>query len=701
MKVGIIGTGEISTYHATFLREIKEVDIVAICDQNISIAREMGERFGIKGAYSDYREMIEKAKPDVVHILTPPMFHARMAVDALKRGCHVLVEKPMALSFQDAVDMVAASEATGKVLSVCEMYHFDPAMIRARHILEEGLIGKIFYMESYWFTNIGESNAYSTKGNGSGWAYSLPGEVFGNFLEHPVYLQRDLLGKVKQVNSLGWKIGNNPFLKYDELRINLIGQETTGCIVASLNGKPRINTLRLYGTEGIMNVDISNMTVTMSKNWNVPSFVSKGINNLSQSYGLVRDTVATSFSILCKKIKARQGLRSFIKEFYMGLSSSTPHRLLDAKKALETVKLVNEIWNSLAANELEAKHFECKHVNTFCLIDSNIDQADKRPRILVTGASGFLGRYLVNELLKNNVVVRVMIRKIDKTLEENSNVEIVYGDVRNAECVDQAVNGVNTIYHLASITTNRGSWQRFEETNVNGTRNLLEAACRFGVDKFVFVSSVVIYGFNKRKDKLMVSEHDGYGVDLVGYSYYARSKVEADKLVTKYYKEKGLNTVILRPGIIFGPGGKNVLKDKYLIFGAKHKTWPYIYVKNVIDALLLAGSSRASVGQAYNVVADEQPTQGAFVGKIKQYMKTRGVSFFTPTWMLYLMACLFEFLSARKHSDTSPPFGKYHYRAIVRNLVYDNSKIKNDLGWRPAISIDEGIRQTIKYFRPS
>jgi 2-alkyl-3-oxoalkanoate reductase len=702
LKVAIIGAGEIAGYHLQVLKEIKSIDVCAICDVDLARAKALGSLHGVKSSYNSPAEMMAQERPHVVHVLTPPEFHASISIEAMESGSHVLVEKPMALSHKDASKMVSAAERTGKHLAICEMFLFDPVVIRARKMLAQGAIGQLLHAESYWFTDIsGNSNAYALKGSGSGWAHRLPGGVFANFLDHPVYLQRDLLGKIETIDTTSKKVGLNPFVPYDELRVNLSGNDKTGYIVASLNGKPRINLLRLYGTEGVIAADMSNLTITTLKSSRLPSFISKGLGNLTLSYELARDTVATTTAILRKKVKARQGLRTFLNTFYTRLNNQSidfdDASIFNCVKAAETIRILENIWQSMASQGDKSERLPPKsYIDHSCRYDTN-ENSNQRPRkVLVTGAGGFLGNHLVRELLKKDDVVRIITRKIDKEFEQHKNVEVLYGDIRNQEVTEKAVDGVDIIYHCAAITTNKGPWQNFLDTNINATRNLLDAAVKFGVQRFVFVSSVTVYGFSKVRGNQPIRENDAHGNGLPFYSYYAKSKIEAEKLVWEYYRSKQLPVVILRPGVIFGFKGKNTFQTGKIIFGAKHKILPYVYVKDVAAALMLAGTSDTAVGNAYNVVGDEQPTQGEFKQKISRTIGVDQTGVFLPRPIMYIPALLFEFYSKRKKADSSPPFNLFFYKSLVRDLRYDNHRIKEELGWVPSYSIEDGIRETLQ-----
>ena len=138
MKIGIAGAGEIGAYHIAFAKEIKGVEVISICDVNRKRADKLATRFGINASYDNLAEMLKNSKIDVVHILTPPKTHSELAIEAMNAGCHVLVEKPMAISVEEGEMMVEAAMKNSVQLSICHMYLFDPIIQR---LLEMDLAG--------------------------------------------------------------------------------------------------------------------------------------------------------------------------------------------------------------------------------------------------------------------------------------------------------------------------------------------------------------------------------------------------------------------------------------------------------------------------------------------------------------------------------------------------------------------------------
>ena len=142
-KVGIIGCGRISPFHGMPAKSQENATVVACCDLDIAKAKDRAKLFGCKQAYTNFEEMITKEKLDVVHICLPHYLHSPVAVRAMELGCHVLTEKPMAISMQQAEDMVAASKKSGKTLGVIFQNRYNAGSQLLKKCIENGMLGKI------------------------------------------------------------------------------------------------------------------------------------------------------------------------------------------------------------------------------------------------------------------------------------------------------------------------------------------------------------------------------------------------------------------------------------------------------------------------------------------------------------------------------------------------------------------------------
>jgi predicted dehydrogenase len=189
MKASIVGCGLNSDYHINFAKDYPGLDIIGVVDQNIDRAKMCAAAQSIPAAFSSIKDLVEHQKPDVIHIVTPPLTHFSLAKQAIQSGCHVLIEKPMTLNPKDAKILFDLADKHGVMLCTMHNHFFDPCMLKARELIKSGKAGKIINIESYYGLNtkIDAFRKYPAP-NILPWIYSLPGGVFHDFMAHPLYV---------------------------------------------------------------------------------------------------------------------------------------------------------------------------------------------------------------------------------------------------------------------------------------------------------------------------------------------------------------------------------------------------------------------------------------------------------------------------------------------------------------------------------
>ncbi len=181
-KVGIIGCGRIAPFHGMPAKAQDCVNLTAVCDVVKAHAADRAKLFGTKKTYSDYEEMIRKEKLDVVHICLPHYLHAPVAIRAMELGCHVLTEKPMAISYQQAADMVKASRKTGKTLGVIFQNRYNAGSRLVKRALASGSLGKV--LSARCTVNWSRDNTYYTE---SDWKGTWDKEGGGSIIDQAIH----------------------------------------------------------------------------------------------------------------------------------------------------------------------------------------------------------------------------------------------------------------------------------------------------------------------------------------------------------------------------------------------------------------------------------------------------------------------------------------------------------------------------------
>src|SRR5215831_18245508 len=188
LKVAIIGCGKIADSHLEQLARIPNCRVVAACDREPLMARQLAERFRIPQHFSDVKEMLKVAAPDIVHVTTPPESHFPLAKICLQAGSHVYVEKPFTLNAAEAEELIRVAENKGRKITVGHDLQFTHAARRMRNLVGEGFLGgSPVHMESYYCYDLGDAKyARALLANKQHWVRKLPGQLLHNVISHGI-----------------------------------------------------------------------------------------------------------------------------------------------------------------------------------------------------------------------------------------------------------------------------------------------------------------------------------------------------------------------------------------------------------------------------------------------------------------------------------------------------------------------------------
>jgi nucleoside-diphosphate-sugar epimerase len=320
-------------------------------------------------------------------------------------------------------------------------------------------------------------------------------------------------------------------------------------------------------------------------------------------------------------------------------------------------------------------------------------------RALITGATGFIGSHLAEELVRRGYEVTCLVRKTSQLgILQSLGVQFVLGDCRDRPSFEKAVEGMDYVFHLAGVITAQ-TWEDYYLTNTMGTRNLVEACAERNptLKKFVFVSSISAAGPSEKGRGL--KEDD----PARPISSYGRSKLLAEEAVLGQ-KEK-LPAVILRPPNVLGPRQRELFESIKLI---KRRILPLVgtgepqtslcYVGDLVDALILAAESDEARGKIY-FVADPRPYAWAEItSAVAEALGIRRFFLKVPFSFQMLLASISETSSRLTHKK--PFLTRESVIAAKRYYwIYDGSKIERELGFVPKVTLREAITKTVEWYR--
>jgi nucleoside-diphosphate-sugar epimerase len=327
-------------------------------------------------------------------------------------------------------------------------------------------------------------------------------------------------------------------------------------------------------------------------------------------------------------------------------------------------------------------------------------------KLLVTGASGFLGRHIVAQAVKRGHDVRAQVRPVSdiKGLgwEGHPRVQVVRADLRSKAGLDQIVEGVDAVVSNAACKAG-DFYTQFAGTVVT-TENLLEAMANAGVKRLVAVSTFSVYGFLKMRDNALLDEESPIDTDPIDRDEYAQTKLVQEELAREFAKEHDGHVTVVRPGVIYGRDnlwtariGMELGPNRCLVVGGR-TVLPVTYVENCAQAIVFAAEKEQAVGQTYNIVDDDLPTHRQYLRALNRHQKPKMKSLPMPWLVMRLLAALALgvnklFLGRRAKVPSILRPAALHARC--KPAAYTNKLIKDSLGWSPHYGLDEAMQRSV------
>ncbi len=326
-------------------------------------------------------------------------------------------------------------------------------------------------------------------------------------------------------------------------------------------------------------------------------------------------------------------------------------------------------------------------------------------KVLVTGGTGFLGYYIVKQLLELEATVTVLTRRPE--LEQHDvKLIVISGDICDAPVVLRACEGNDTVFHVAAKTGIWGTWDSFYRPNVLGTQNVISACQEMGVSKLIFTSSPSVVFDNTNHE----GDDETLPYPLEYENNYSHTKALAEQIVLKSNSAK-LSTVALRPHLIWGPRDNNLLPrliarakaGRLIQIGDGTNKVDLTYVEDAARAHLLACNALDSplktrvAGSVYFISQDEPVLLWTWIKNLLHQLKLPPIKHKIPKSVARAVGGLMEFGFYMFNSAGEPPMTRFLASSLAMSHYYDISKAKRDLGYQPQFSMTEALKRYTSY----
>jgi predicted dehydrogenase/nucleoside-diphosphate-sugar epimerase len=676
LRVGIAGCGKVADYHARFIKELADVELVGVADVNESAARHFADKHVIGTAKASLVSLLDSVELDVLHVATPPRYHYECAKLALDRGKHVFLEKPMAFTSQEVADLYDRA-ATAQLMLCPDFIHlFHPRMRQLLTLIESGQLGRVVHVESQCCINLDEETDDLRESLGLHWSYQLPGGLLRDYTCHVLYLALHLSGGPENVQMTRRSSGRLPQGLVDHLAIQIEGANCTANVLVSCMSRPSALRVRVLCEKGTGEVDFGTQTLLVKRQSSLPRMVTTATANFVDSWKLSTSATSNIVNYLRGKVVPYAGLRDLIPRFYDSIRHST----------------MPPIRRELAAavTQVEEKVFAGSTPPCVkgCYVPSRQSGVRRPERILVTGASGYVGSALVGALVRDGYYVRALVRPTSSVAYlKQLGVEVFLGDIRRFEDVNAAAEQMDVIVHLAAGL--HGSAGFIVDACVQGTQNISKAALSRGTKRVLYMSSMSVYDMAKLRNGQSITEDSPLEEQPEIRGAYSLGKRRAEEIALGHLADSSPSWTILRPSLIVGNGSEVAAPVGWLVgknlisLGRRRKRLLLIHVEDVATAILQLLQNENTKGHVYTLSHQDAITVEKYFRTCVRRGQRDSLRLICVPYFVARFGSLLAIV-AKKLTKRGPTLNRRRLLSMYRDVGAGNDLLYSHTRWRPA-----------------
>jgi predicted dehydrogenase/nucleoside-diphosphate-sugar epimerase len=591
LRVALFGAGKMGAHHVRAIQAHGRSRLIAILDPQVDpdAAKVISPDAVV---YADAETLLREAKPDLVHICTPPASHASLARLCIHHGASVYVEKPFTLTALEAESLLTLAEERG--VQVCaghQLLFEDPAVQMRAHL---GKIGRVVHVESYFSFRKVRPNL------------SMVDQAI-DILPHPVYLLVDVLGLAEPGEPL---VTEGVQASADgEVRAMVRAGQATGLLIVTLNGRPVDHYLKVVGTNGCLIADFVRGSFTRLDGPGA-GFLPMITLPFRQAKQMRRGARRGLWNRIAGGGSSYPGLTSLVRQYHAALLDKQPSPT-SRSGILATVALSERAADSLQEAERTRQERDLQALQDAARALPPT-RAGAAP-VLVTGATGFLGRRVVRELRRAGWPVRAVGRRVPVPSERVAGVEYVAADLGEA-IPPSLLDGIGVVVHCAASSD--GGKAAHDRGTVAATRHIAAASAQAGIRRLIHISSLAVLkpGSTQRGPL-----HEGTPVDYGNLERgpYVFAKAEAEAIVNEFAKARTLEVRVIRPGPIvdfaaFEPPGRlgRDLGSHFIAVGSPSSRLSVVDVGTVARVICAYVESFEHAPAVVNLVEPVSPTRG-------------------------------------------------------------------------------------------
>lgn len=709
LRAGIVGAGYISDFHAKAIEKQSNSQLIAVCDMNETAAKNLANQYGNPSIYTDLDAMLDSAKLDVVHILTQPDSHFFLAKKVIEAGCHAIIEKPVTVNSQEAEALAKLAEEKNVTVAINHNFVFSRPFNALKRTLDAGTLGPIKSIRVIWKKALPPINF----GPWNLWMLREPGNILFETGSHSLSELLAIVEKpeIKQVEARLPKLLPSGSIFYRRWNITASDGPIHIQIDTAFDQGYEQHVVEVEGMFAVARADIENDIFTLDqptgRAYDSERFhtnLNMGVDRVYQAFRTYGSYIASKFLRSATGAPYETSMLNGIANCYSTLNSQQTRQESSIAYAIRIAKTVEAIQSHLPQEKTEKQALSA--------IPETVSEATLDAKVLLVGASGFIGKRLLKALQDSGVTVRAIVRNASSLVgvEINDNCEIMVGDFRDQALMEKALVGIEVVYHLAVAHGN--SLAGYLQSDVEPTKRFIEQCQAHNIKRFIYTGTIDSLYLGPGAGK--IKESDGVDPEIKRRNNYAHSKSIAEDHLNTLFKTEQFPMVIIRPAIVLGAGGPithvGVANWSGLglcsFWGDGKHPLPLILVDDIVDGLMKAMTTPGIEGNTYNLSAEPCISAQEYVEEVEAVLGSK----ITKTNTHYLKHYAGDMVKwlikiPARHPDRTRRPSIRDWRCREQHASFDTTKAQTDLGWQPCNDretiIEKGIREPARLFLDS
>jgi predicted dehydrogenase len=329
LNVGIVGCGKIADSHIEEIQKLGCARVLAVCDLEPILAEQFALRFSVPKWYADFDRMLFENRLDVVHIATPPDSHLTLARKSAEAGCHIFLEKPLALNSADGRRLIECLKQTGRKMTINYWYNFESHALALKEYIAKGELGDPVHIESYYGYNLEGQFGQALYSDERHWVHQLQGKLFQNVVDHAInkitpFLPDENLEVIARAYRRRQLADDCTDEVLDELRVMILGRTVSAYVTFCSHARPVGHFMRVYGTRNTAHLDYAFRTMLIEETQTVPSAFGRLLPPFKFSWQSLQQATHNAREVAGSRFHFFAGLNRLLSLFYESVLRDSP-----------------------------------------------------------------------------------------------------------------------------------------------------------------------------------------------------------------------------------------------------------------------------------------------------------------------------------------------------------------------------------------